>query len=176
MKPMEVLLDKVFDTNGEKAAGELVKFLKEKGLKISTAESCTGGLVSQLITSVSGASDVFGFGYVTYANEAKVKLLGVSEKTLESVGAVSVETAREMALGALKSSGSDIAVALTGIAGPTGGTEEKPVGLVYAGFAFEGEALAFEYRLKGTRDEIRMKAATKTLEAVKLLLETGGEL
>ena len=172
MKPMEVLKDEVFDLNGEEEAIYLVDFLKEKKLKISTAESCTGGLVSQLITSVSGASDVFEYGFVTYANEAKTKILGVKPETLKSVGAVSADTAREMAIGAKEKSGSDIAVSLTGIAGPTGGTEEKPVGLVYAGFAFKNESFAFEYRLKGSRDEIRMKAAAKTLEAARLLIES----
>ena len=170
MKPMEVLKDEDFDLNGEEEAICLVNFLKEKKLKISTAESCTGGLVSQLITSVSGASDVFEYGFVTYANEAKTKILGVNPETLKSVGAVSADTAREMAMGAKEKSGSDIAVSLTGIAGPTGATEEKPVGLVYAGFAFKNESFAFEYRLKGSRDEIRMKAAAKTLEAVRLLI------
>ena len=171
MKPMEVLKDEVFDLNGEEEAIYLVDFLKKKKLKISVAESCTGGLVSQLITSVSGASEVFEYGFVTYANEAKTNILGVSPDTLKAVGAVSADTAREMAAGAKEKAGSDIAVALTGIAGPTGGTEEKPVGLVYAGFAFKNESFAFEYRLKGSRDEIRMKAAAKTLEAARLLIE-----
>ena len=105
------------------------------GKTIATCESCTGGLISKLITNVSGASSVFGYGVCTYANEAKMKLLGVKEQTLTLHGAVSEETATEMALGMLKLSGADIAISTTGIAGPTGGTTEKPVGLVYAAIA-----------------------------------------
>lgn len=107
----------------------------ERGLRLSAAESCTGGLVCGALTSVSGSSAVFDGGAVTYSNEMKMKLLGVKPQTLESFGAVSRQTAAEMALGALRLSGADIAVSLTGIAGPGGGTEEKPVGLVYIAVA-----------------------------------------
>lgn len=113
----------------------LVKKLKAKNKTIAFAESCTGGLISKRLTDVPGASEVFGYGFCTYANEAKMSILGVKKETLDAHGAVSKETAEEMALGALKVSGADIAVSVTGIAGPGGGTKEKPVGLVYAGIA-----------------------------------------
>ena len=109
----------------------LVRALRQEGLSLATAESCTGGLVSQLVTNVPGASEVFGFGFVTYANEAKQKLLGVSGQALAKHGAVSPQVAAAMAAGAARAAGADVAVALTGIAGPGGGTPEKPVGLVY---------------------------------------------
>lgn len=111
----------------------VVHALTEKGLTLSLAESCTGGRISSRITDVSGSSAVFTHGYVTYANEAKVAMLGVDEKQIENHGAVSEEVAKAMAEGALKNSGADIAVSVTGIAGPSGGTEEKPVGTVWIG-------------------------------------------
>ena len=107
--------------------------LKKQGKTLATAESCTGGLIGATITAVPGVSECYGFGVVTYANEAKEKLLGVKKETLETLGAVSEETACQMAEGALKLSGADVAVAVTGIAGPGGGSAEKPVGLVYVG-------------------------------------------
>ncbi len=113
----------------------VVHALTEKGLKLSLAESCTGGRISSRITDVSGSSAVLTHGYVTYANEAKVEMIGVSEKTLETYGAVSEEVAREMAEGALKESGADITVSVTGIAGPSGGSDEKPVGTVWIGIS-----------------------------------------
>lgn len=125
----------VYDIDSPSPAHSLVKLLKQRRVTISTAESCTGGLLSAAITSVSGASDVFGFGVCTYANEAKMSLLGVDEKTLENYGAVSDVVAMQMADGIKKMSNSDIALSLTGIAGPSGGTAEKPVGLVYLGVA-----------------------------------------
>ena len=125
----------VYDVDSPSMENTLVRILKEKKLTLSTAESCTGGLLSAALTNVSGSSEVFGFGVCSYANEAKIKLLGVKSETLGKYGAVSEQTAMEMANGVKKLSGSDIAVSLTGIAGPTGGTEQKPVGLVYLGVA-----------------------------------------
>ena len=111
---------------------ELVVFLlKERGKKLACAESCTGGLLSKRITDVPGSSSVFDMGCVTYANQAKEDLLSVSRETLERFGAVSPETAREMAEGMVRRSGSDLGVGITGIAGPDGGTAQKPVGLIY---------------------------------------------
>ena len=109
----------------------VVRLLSEKGLHLATAESCTGGLVAKLITDVSGASEVFGMGLVTYANEAKMKLLGVPAAMLEEHGAVSEPVARAMAEGVREVSGSELGIGITGVAGPTGGTPEKPVGLIY---------------------------------------------
>lgn len=113
----------------------VVEALREKGLTLSSAESCTGGLIAKRITDVSGCSDVFMGGCVTYANEAKMELLGVKKETLDAHGAVSEETAREMARGVRERLGTDIAVSSTGIAGPSGGTPEKPVGTVYVGIS-----------------------------------------
>jgi nicotinamide-nucleotide amidase len=113
----------------------VVHALTEKGLTLSLAESCTGGIISSRITDVAGASEVFTYGYVTYANSAKVSLLGVNETDLETHGAVSEIVAKKMAEGALKQSGADIAVSVTGIAGPTGGSAEKPVGTVWIGLS-----------------------------------------
>ena len=143
----------------------LYEVLKSKNMTIATAESCTGGMIGAALTAVSGVSECYGFGVVTYANEAKEKLLGVSHTTLETVGAVSYETACEMAQGALKLSGADIAISVTGIAGPGGGTEEKPVGLVYIGIAQKnGEVKAYKNNFLGGRDAVRTQTVVKALE------------
>jgi len=149
-------------------AKELYDILKEKGLILATAESCTGGLIGGALTAVPGMSECYGFGVVTYANEAKEKLLGVKHETLETVGAVSPEAARQMAEGALNLSQSDIAVAVTGIAGPGGGTAEKPVGLVYIGIAQKDkETFVVKNIFSGTRDEVRHSTVCKALELLK---------
>lgn len=137
------------------AAERLVALLKEKHKTVATAESCTGGMIGAALTSVPGASEVYGFGFVTYANEAKERLLGVRRETLLAHGAVSPETAKEMAAGALAASGADLAIAVTGIAGPGGGTPEKPVGLVYVGIADAGGPRAEKLQFHGSRDGIR---------------------
>ncbi len=146
---------------------EIIAKLIENNITISTAESCTGGSLGKIITSVPGASSIYGYGFITYANEAKKKILGVSRETLEKHGAVSPATALEMAKGAREVSGSDIAVSVTGIAGPGGGTAEKPVGLVYIAIADkDGE----EYRklnLDGNRDEVRAQTCNKVFHLVK---------
>ena len=146
-----ILGDVIYGEDANDLEHTLVQTLTEKKLTVATAESCTGGLVSQRITQVPGSSEVFGFGFCTYANEAKHKLLGVSEATLATVGAVSWQTAAQMALGAARVSGADIAVSLTGIAGPGGGTAEKPVGLVYVGAA-RGDEVYVAKLLLGNRD------------------------
>lgn len=147
-------------------AEAVVKILKEKNLMLSTAESCTGGMIGELITSVSGASEVYGFGFITYANEAKEQILGVKHETLEKFGAVSEETAREMALGAKRVSGSDISVSVTGIAGPGGGTKEKPVGLVYTAICFNEKVETFKLLLKGDRESVRKQTCEKVFENI----------
>lgn len=116
----------------------LVALLEQKNLKIATAESCTGGLLAKLITDVSGASAVFDYGIVSYANEIKWGQLGVKRETVETYGAVSEQTAREMAQCAAKNAGADIGLSTTGIAGPTGGTAQKPNGTCYIGVYFNG--------------------------------------
>jgi nicotinamide-nucleotide amidase len=149
-------------------AEELLELCRKRRLKIATAESCTGGLVAGLLTSIAGSSDVFERGFVTYSNEAKVELLGVAEDTLKSSGAVSAETARAMAEGALKHSHADIAVSVTGVAGPGGGSPDKPVGLVFIGTATKSrptQSVRFEFGPL-SRADIRMRTV---VEALRLL-------
>lgn len=119
-------------------AERLIGALRERGLKLATAESCTGGLIAALFTEVPGASDVFERGFVTYSNAAKIGQLGVDLEILQRYGAVSAETAQAMADGALRCSAADVVLSVTGVAGPGGGTPEKPVGLVHIGQAFRG--------------------------------------
>lgn len=140
----------------------LVNILKEKGLKIATAESCTGGLISKMITDVSGASAVFDCGVCSYANNIKEKVLGVSGADLAAKGAVSAEVAARMAEGVRALSGADIGISTTGIAGPTGGTALKPVGTVYIGVSAMDKNYAVLANLaakNSTRDKIRQSAA-----------------
>ena len=141
-----------------------VHLLKEKGYTVSTAESCTGGLLAGRIINVSGASDVINVGFVTYANEAKMKYLDVSSDTLRDHGAVSRECATQMALGVAAQMGADVGLATTGIAGPGGGTAEKPVGLVYIACNIRGNVMVEELHLSGSREEIRNTSVTKALE------------
>ena len=146
---------------------QIISKLIEKNITIATAESCTGGSLGKIITSVPGASSIYGYGFITYANEAKERLLGVLPETLEKYGAVSQQTATQMAQGAKKVSGSDIAVSVTGIAGPGGGTEEKPVGLVYIAIAHNNGIEFKKLNLKGTRDEIREQTCDEVFNLIK---------
>ncbi len=141
---------------------ELVDELKRRGLTVSTAESCTGGMVAARITSISGASEVFQSGAVTYANIAKHKLLGVLQSTLDEHGAVSPETAGQMADGARALTGADIGVSVTGLAGPNG-AEGKPVGLVFVGVASDRLSRVDELHFDGDRIAIREQAADHAL-------------
>lgn len=171
-KIRKTLGNAVYGVDAPSLESVLVEKLKAAHKTVAFAESCTGGLIAKRITDVSGASEVFGFGFVTYANEAKMKLLGVSPETLEKHGAVSPETAREMALGAKRVSGADIAVSVTGIAGPTGGTPEKPVGLVYMGVAFEGGVETCKLMLGGHKGSDRVYIRTLTANhAFKAVLD-----
>lgn len=144
-------------------AEAVVKRYSEIGKTLAIAESCTGGLIAKRVTDVSGSSQILGYGCVTYANEAKVKLLSVSPETLESYGAVSEQTAREMAMGVRALAGADVGIATTGIAGPGGGTPEKPVGLVYLGIASEKGVRVLRLMLKGDRDRVRILASSSAL-------------
>ena len=139
---------------------------REKGRTIALAESCTGGLVGASLTEIAGSSDVFEAAFVTYANEAKVALIGVGADTIENFGAVSEEVAAAMALGALERSGADIAVSITGVAGPGGGTDDKPVGTVMFGRAAHGAAVeSYSQSFEDTgRAGVRLQAALWALE------------
>lgn len=148
---------------------ELVEMLMGKGLVISTAESCTGGMVASKIINVSGVSQVYREGFITYANEAKMKYLGVRAETLEISGAVSEETVREMAAGCAANTGADVTIVTSGIAGPEGGTEEKPVGLVYFACYYNEKIVVKREIFKGSRMEVREQA---TEYVIKLALDT----
>lgn len=149
--------------------------LRDAHMTAAFAESCTGGLIAKRLTDVAGSSEVFGYGFVTYANEAKEKILGVKHETLAAFGAVSEQTAREMAQGARRVSGADIAVAVTGIAGPGGGTPEKPVGTVYMGVATKSGTAVRRLSLSGhigaDRAFIRTLTATHAFKAILDVLD-----
>lgn len=133
---------------------------------ISTAESCTGGLVSSYLTSIPGSSKYFTSGIISYSNYAKIKLLNVNSKTLDKFGAVSEEVAKEMAIGSMKIANSDIAVSVTGIAGPGGGAKNKPVGIVCFGIATKEEVKSITHYFSGTRSEIRQKSCEVALQLI----------
>lgn len=149
-------------------AKNLLATCRKRGLKIATAESCTGGLVAAALTEIAGSSDVVDRGFVTYSNAAKHAMLGVPQATLARHGAVSSDTAAAMAKGALKNSDADIAVAITGIAGPGGGSPQKPVGLVYFAAARRGGKLLGKKRLFGKIGRGRVRAAS-LVQALALL-------
>ena len=151
-------------------AAMVVRDFTAAGKTVATAESCTGGLIAGCITSVPGSSAVLDRGFVTYSNEAKQQLLGVSEDTLKTQGAVSAECAAQMATGALAAAGTDASVAVTGIAGPGGGTPEKPVGLVFIAVATADEEGAFVEKFEfGDLDRDEIRAAT-IREGLEMLL------
>ena len=143
---------------------ELTLLLISKNLRLVTAESCTGGMIAAVMTDRSGSSAIFERGYVTYSNESKIEELGVKSETIETYGAVSEQTAAEMAQGALKNSHADIALSITGIAGPNGGTEQKPVGLVYIGIAQQNQPpQVFKHNFDGDRMSIRQETLEQAL-------------
>jgi len=156
----------------EKAA-QVLEVFRARGLKIATAESCTGGLVAGALTEIAGSSDVVDRGFVTYSNAAKEAMLGVPAVTLERYGAVSAETAAAMAAGALKNSLADITVAITGIAGPGGGSKQKPVGLVhFAAASRDGRCLAREQRYGEIgRQSVRERSVAEALELLAALAQ-----
>lgn len=149
---------------------QIVKKLQEKNYTITTAESCTGGLLAGRILNVSGASNVYKEGYITYANESKEKILGVQHETIETHGAVSRETAKEMVIGAAKAANAEVALSTTGIAGPGGGTPEKPVGLIYIGCLVGEQMVIKELRLHGSREENRLETVNETLKLLNDIL------
>jgi competence/damage-inducible protein CinA-like protein len=159
--------DFVFGEGADTMEGVVNRLLRERGWRLATAESCTGGLVSERLTTVPGSSQVFAAGLVAYTEEAKRSTLGVRAETLERHGAVSAEVAREMAAGARGVTGAEVAVSVTGVAGPDGGSEENPVGTVYVGFAADGLLVSRRYKLWGTRDWIRLLASQIALDWVR---------
>jgi nicotinamide-nucleotide amidase len=163
--------DVIYAEGVETMEETVVLLARTAGKTVATAESCTGGLVASRITNVSHSSEMFRYGWVTYANEAKMTELGVSPELLEKHGAVSAEVARAMAEGALRGSGADIAIAVTGIAGPTGGTPEKPVGLVYFALATEnGKTQIVERNLSPIRETFKYMASQIALDLVRRAL------
>jgi nicotinamide-nucleotide amidase len=153
------------------AAESLLADCRARKLKIATAESCTGGLIAATLTEIAGSSDVVERGFVTYSNEAKMELLGVPTGALESHGAVSAEIARAMVEGALARSRADIAVAVTGIAGPTGGSAAKPVGLVHFAAQRRGQAPVLRHDIfPGGRSDVRRATVGKAFELLRGLL------
>jgi nicotinamide-nucleotide amidase len=160
----------MIETELLEAAKHLLDLCRARGLKVATAESCTGGLVVAALTEIAGSSDVVDCGFVTYSNQAKETMLGVPAATLERHGAVSAETATAMAAGALHNSQADIAVAITGIAGPGGGSKEKPVGLVhFAAASRDGKRLERRHLFGEIgRDRVRERSVA---EALALLQE-----
>jgi len=169
IKVNEILGDMVYAEGEENSLQQtVVDLLKQHNLKVSFAESCTGGLISSKVTSISGASEVFDCGVVTYSNEQKTNLLGLSSEMLEKFGAVSREVAIAMAIGVRKLANSDIGVGVTGIAGPGGGTQEKPVGLVYIGICgMNSETDVMELNLTGGREIIRERTSMYALDMVR---------
>ena len=152
-------------------AENLVKKLKDAEMTVTTVESCTGGLLCGTLVDVGGVSEVLKQAYVTYCDEAKHGLVGVKKDTLEKYTAVSEETAKEMAEGGVKAAGADACLSVTGIAGPDGGTEEQPVGLVYIGCCVKGNTVVRRYLFSGDRRQVREQAV---VSAMKLLEEQLG--
>jgi len=148
-------------------AENVIKLLKEKDKKVGVAESCTGGLLCGALTSVSGSSECFGLGLVTYSNEAKHDLLGVPWEILQEYGAVSYETACRMAQSVMTIARAEIGLSITGIAGPTGGSAAKPVGLVYIGLAEDSFCEAYKFNFSGSRQDIREQTVKKALDVLR---------
>ncbi|NLP34357.1 MAG: competence/damage-inducible protein A [Clostridiales bacterium] len=160
--------ENIYTTKEEESLEEVVvKLLAQKKLTLSTAESCTGGLFTGRIVNVAGVSDILKEGYITYSNEAKMNLLGVKKETLEQFGAVSEQTAREMAEGVSKAAHTDTAIAITGIAGPDGGTPDKPIGLVYISCFVKGNIVTKECHFKGNRQKIREQTVIHALDILR---------
>lgn len=170
-KIKSILNDNIYAYGDDLAIEDVVcKYLMDNNLTVSTVESCTGGMLSSRIINISGISKCFKSGYVTYSNESKIQL-GVSEDTLQKYGAVSEQTAIEMATACAKKSGSDIAISTTGVAGPDGGSEEKPVGLVYIGLYINGQTYCKKLNIVGNRQRIRRIATSNALDFVRRTLK-----
>lgn len=169
-KVREVLKENVYGCNDETLEATVVKLLLEKKKRLAVAESCTGGTIAGRLTEVPGVSACFMGGVVTYSNEAKIKLLNVNEETLRMHGAVSRQTAEEMASGVRRLLGTDIGISITGIAGPDGGTAQKPVGLCYIGLAYGDRVESYRFIFSGNRSKIRWNATSKALDILRRAL------
>lgn len=146
---------------------EAGKIMRKEEMTLAVAESCTGGLLSSRITNASGSSDYFIMGIVAYSNEIKENVLGVSDKLIKKFGAVSKEVALEMAKGVRLLAGADIGIGITGIAGPTGGTRSKPVGLVHIALVTDKRRIVKKFRFRGPRSEIKLQASQNALDLLK---------
>ena len=164
---VSVLGDRVFGRDEQTLEQVVVESLIERGLSLAIAESCTGGLIANRITDVPGCSATFLVGVTSYSNEAKQELLGVPEQLIIDYGAVSEQVARAMAEGVRESAGADVGISTTGIAGPTGGTPEKPVGLVYMALADHKECVARKHRFSGSRVDIKLRASQAALDMLR---------
>ena len=153
---------------------ELAEALTARGLHCATAESCTGGLIGAMLTAVSGSSAWYEGGVISYSNSVKMGLLGVREQDLAAVGAVSEPVVRSMALGACRSTGADISCAVSGVAGPGGGSPEKPVGTVWIGWSLHGQTRARKYLFSGDRDEVRAQTAREAVKGMLDWVKEGG--
>ena len=151
---------------------QLAELVQEKRLKVCTAESCTGGLIAKSLTDLAGSSDWFERGFVTYSNQSKCEMIEVPESVIIEYGAVSEPVANAMARGALRNSAADVSIAVTGVAGPAGGTEEKPVGTVWIAVASEKQLVAKKYWFDGDREAIRIETMQTAIEMLLQLLES----
>ena len=163
----ERLAGRIYSEDGRELHQVVAALLRERGLTLSTAESCTGGLLAARLTEVPGSSAFFERGLVTYSNRAKTDLLGVEASLIDSVGAVSEDVARAMAAGVRSTSGADVGVAITGIAGPDGGSAEKPVGLVFIGLDGAVGTRVRRAQFPGDRDRVRYQASQAALEMLR---------
>ncbi len=171
MTPVAPELLSISERVTQSACGLLAEKLQNRGWKLATAESCTGGLIAAACTGLSGSSNWFERGFVTYSNEAKTELLGVEPQQIASHGAVSEVVARAMAFGAVRQSRAQVSVAVTGVAGPTGGTADKPVGTVWFGFSVNGQLSSEMQRFDGDRAAVRTQTVAHALKRLVQLLD-----
>jgi nicotinamide-nucleotide amidase len=164
---LDELGDHIFSTSGEELEEVVGRLLSKQGKTLAVAESCTGGLLSHRLTNISGSSEYFLEGFITYGNQAKIQNLAVPEALIQNHGAVSAEVARAMAGGVRQKAGSSFGLAITGIAGPTGGTAEKPVGLVYTALAWEGGVEVIKNVFLGKREQIKFQSSQKALDMLR---------
>ncbi len=166
-KVKAILGENIYGYDEESLEEVVLKLLQENKMTLSLAESCTGGLIASRLTDVPGASESLMSGVVSYSNDAKIRLLGVKEETIRNYGAVSSQTAEEMAAGAKRIGGTDIGVSITGIAGPGGGSAEKPIGLCYIGIAIDDTVKSYKTMFNGNRQRIKWNSSSKALDLLR---------